>query len=131
MSRHIFCFLIWKLVILQCGRMIRRFELYILDEALEFLNSLDEKTYRKIMYNIEKAMFKNDATLFKKLQNGIWEFRTLHLRRHYRMFAFWNTSAINNVVIVTHGLVKKTDKVPKQEIEKAMIRREMYYNSML
>jgi phage-related protein len=80
------------------------------------------------MYNIENSMFKNDSTLFKKLQYGVWEFRTLHLRRHYRMIAFWDNSKSKNIVVVTHGLVKKSDKLPKHEIEKVNIKRANYYN---
>ncbi|WP_132222478.1 type II toxin-antitoxin system RelE/ParE family toxin [Albibacterium bauzanense] len=34
----------------------------------------------------------------------------------------------NTVVISTHGLVKKTDKIPRSEIEKAERLREKYFN---
>ncbi len=48
-----------------------------LEEASEFLDSLDEKVRDKIIYNITKARFSNDKQLFKKLTDEIWEFRTL------------------------------------------------------
>ncbi len=38
----------------------------------------------------------------------------------YRLFAFWDKSdKTETLVISTHGIVKKVDKVPKAEIEKA------------
>ncbi len=39
---------------------------------------------------------------------------------HYRLFAFWDkTGNTETVVISTHGLIKKTDKTPQGEIDKA------------
>ena len=31
-----------------------------------------------------------DKELFKKLNDEIWEFRTLYNKTHYRLFAFWD-----------------------------------------
>jgi hypothetical protein len=59
---------------------------------------------------------------FKKMAgtNGIWEFRTLHNKTHYRLFAFWHkTAEKQSLIICTNGLVKKTDKTPPGEIERA------------
>jgi hypothetical protein len=36
-----------------------------LEEALEFIESLDEKTKAKILYNIRLSQYKNDNELFK------------------------------------------------------------------
>ena len=57
-----------------------KFRVEFLDEASDFLESLDEKAKEKILYNIWKArMVKaKDKELFKKLQDEIWEFRTLY-----------------------------------------------------
>ena len=43
------------------------------------------------------------------------------------MFAFWDNE-IKAMVIVTHGMVKKTQKTPKKEIAKAERIRQEYYN---
>ncbi len=43
------------------------FEVELLPEAVEFLNSLNDKAREKIYYNIKKAQFVNDNELFKKL----------------------------------------------------------------
>lgn len=46
----------------------QKFRVEILEEAKLFLDSLDEKSRNKIVYNIWKAQRTNDKELFKKLQ---------------------------------------------------------------
>ena len=97
-----------------------KFKVESLEEASEFLDSLDEKVRDKIIYNITKARFSNDKELFKKLTDEIWEFRTLFNKSHYRLFTFWDKSEkTDTVVISTHGLIKKTDKIPQGVLDKA------------
>ncbi|MDY3318611.1 type II toxin-antitoxin system RelE/ParE family toxin [Riemerella anatipestifer] len=109
-----------------------RFRIEFLEEAKVFLDGLDEKTRDKIVYNIWKARSTNDKELFKKLQDEIWEFRTKYNKTYYRLFAFWDkTDKKDTVVISTHGLIKKTDKIPKNEIKRAEILREKYFNEKL
>ncbi|MDZ4756998.1 MAG: type II toxin-antitoxin system RelE/ParE family toxin [Bacteroidota bacterium] len=43
-----------------------------------FLKGLDCKHYEKILYNTRKAQIEQEPELFKKLNNDIWEFRTLY-----------------------------------------------------
>lgn len=57
--------------------MHKKFEVIFLEEAIDFFEKLDEKTRVKILYNIDKASYHNDPKLFKKLNDTIWEFRTL------------------------------------------------------
>ena len=105
------------------------FEIAYLEEAIEFLASLEDKVKSKITYNIGKSMYYIDKELFKKLENTeIWEFRTLYNKQAYRLFAFWDTEE-NKLVIATHGIIKKTQKTPKKEIEKAEAIRIQYFNS--
>jgi len=107
-----------------------KFRVEFLDEAKEFLDGLDEKSRSKIIYNIWKARSLNDIELFKKLQDEIWEFRTKFNKTYYRLFAFWDKSdKIDAVVISTHGLIKKTDKIPKSEIEHAEKLRKQYFST--
>jgi phage-related protein len=104
-----------------------KFSVQFLEEAKVFLDNLDEKTSDKIIYNIRKAQVSIDNELFKKLNGEIWEFRTLFNKKHYRLFAFWDKSGeIETVVISTHGLIKKTDKTPQKELEKAERLRKLY-----
>lgn len=71
----------------------------------------------------------NDKELFKKLQGEIWEFRTKFNKTYYRLFAFWDkTQKTDTIVISTHGLIKKTDKVPKSEMEHTEKLMAMYFN---
>jgi phage-related protein len=47
------------------------------------------------------------------------------------VFAFWNkTGNRETLVIATHGIVKKTQKTPKKEIEKAMRIMNNYFKDL-
>ena len=100
-----------------------------MDAASEFVSSLPEKAQKKITYNLLKIEGGEiDKELFKKLESSeIWELRTLFNGMSYRLFAFWDTE-IEALVVATHGIVKKTQKTPKREIEKAEKLREEYFN---
>lgn len=107
-----------------------KFDVVFLDEAKAFLDCLDEKARAKIIYNIKKARIVADKELFKKLQGNIWEFRTKYGTLYYRLFAFWDKSDKSNTVVVsTHGLLKKTDKISKGDIERAERVRSQYLNN--
>lgn len=106
-----------------------KFRVEFLEDAKIFLDGLDEKSRAKIVYNIWKSRSINDKELFKKLKGETWEFRTKYNKFYYRLFAFWDKSDKEDTIVVsTHGLVKKTDKIPNSEIEKAERLREKYFN---
>lgn len=105
-----------------------RFTVKFLEEAKVFLDSLEEKPRKKLFYNIWKARTVNGEELFQKLNGNIWEFRTLYNKTAYRLFAFWDKDE-NSLVIATHGIIKKTNKTPKKEIEKAEQLRLEYLKS--
>lgn len=110
--------------------MTEKFKVEFLEEVFEFLDGLDRKTRDKILFNIDKAKIKTDNTLFKKLNSDIWEFRTLYNKKQYRLFAFWDkTDNKVTIVIATHGIVKKTQKTPKREIDKATELMNKYFHS--
>ena len=105
-----------------------KFDVIFLTEARELLLGLDEKTRSKIIFNIDKAKIKNDKDIFKKLKGGIWEFRTLFNKKQVRIFAFWDkTEKKETLVLTTHGIVKKTGKIPSKEIEKAENIKQLYF----
>jgi phage-related protein len=111
---------------------VRYFETRFLEEANEFLASLDRKSAAKIIYNIDLAEQTNDSRLFKKLQEEIWEFRTRYASKQIRLLAFWDkTDNKETLVIATHGFVKKVDKVPAKEIERAENLRKKYFEQKL
>jgi hypothetical protein len=99
---------------------MRFFQTKFLIEADEFISTLDPKTIKKILYNIDLAEQTNDSELFKKLQHDIWEFRTIFAGFQIRLLAFWDkTDNQNTLVIATHGFIKKVDKILKKEIDRA------------
>jgi len=109
-----------------------KFSIQFLEDAIEFIEQLDEKSQSKILYNLNLASRKNDKNLFKKLTENIWEFRTLYNKQALRLFAFWDKSdKENTLVICTHGIVKKTKKTPKNEIAKAEEIRLQYFTIKL
>lgn len=109
---------------------MRFFETRFMEEANEFIAKLDAKTIRKIFYNIDLAEQTNDPKLFKKLQNDIWELRTKFGGLQIRLLAFWDkTDNKQTLVIATHGFVKKVDKVPSGEIERASRLRDKYFEN--
>ena len=108
--------------------MNEKFKVEFLPEAVEFMESLNQKSQQKIYYNIKKAQLTNDPELFKKLNDNIWEYRTLYNKTHFRIFAFWDKSQRQQTLVLsTHGLIKKTDKTPKTDLEKAERIREQYF----
>jgi len=99
--------------------MKENFNVEFLPEAVSFLDDLDQKSREKIYYNLKKAQLVNEQELFKKLNNNIWEFRTLYKGNSYRLFAFWDrTSVVETLVLATHGILKKTDKTPLKRLPK-------------
>lgn len=107
---------------------MRFFETKFLQEAEQFIAQLDPKTIKKIFYNIDLAEHTNDPKLFKKLQNDIWEFRTKFGGLQIRLLAFWDkTDKKETLVIATHGFIKKVDKIPGQEIDRAIRLKTKYF----
>ncbi|MCK6603755.1 MAG: type II toxin-antitoxin system RelE/ParE family toxin [Ignavibacteriaceae bacterium] len=103
------------------------FDVEFMEEAKDFVDKLDTKAREKILYNIWKSRFSTDKNLFKKLNDDIWEFRTLFNKTYYRMFAFRDKDDKRKIlVIATHGIVKKTDKTPEKEINRAVSLKNEY-----
>ncbi|MBA2501001.1 MAG: type II toxin-antitoxin system RelE/ParE family toxin [Chitinophagaceae bacterium] len=72
----------------------------------------------------------NDPRLFKKLQKDIWELRVRFGRKQIRLLAFWDkANDEETLVLATHGFIKKVDKVPANEIERAINIRTKYFES--
>jgi phage-related protein len=107
-----------------------KYKVIISEEVNQFLSNLNPKAVRKILINVTTvARGIQDHELFKKLEgSNIWEFRTLYSGIAYRLLAFWDTSQ-DALIITTHGFIKKSDKTPKNEIEKAERKRSIYFAS--
>ena len=105
-----------------------RFNVEFSSEALDFLTNLDRKTREKILENIRISRFTNDPRLLKKIDKEIWEFRTNYNSKQIRLLAFWDKES-KSLIIATHGLVKKTQKLPAKELKRAKEIRNRYLNS--
>lgn len=106
-----------------------KLNILLTDEAKAFVRSQPDKVQKKITYNIRKVEGGEiDKDLFKKLNDDIWELRTAYNGMCYRLLAFWDKDT-RALVIATHGIVKKTWKVPQKEIEKAKAIMKQYYSN--
>ena len=111
---------------------MQHFQARFLEEADKFIAGLDPKAIRKVFYNIDLAEQSNDPRLFKKLQKDIWEFRTKFGGVQIRILAFWDKDTeTETLVFATHGFIKKVDKTPSNQIERAINIRKKYFESKL
>lgn len=103
--------------------------IFLSDEAKAFVRSLPEKAQKKVTFNIRRVECGEiNKDLFKKLTDEIWELRTSYNGMCYRLLAFWDNER-RALIIATHGFVKKTWKVPKNEIARAeSIMKEYFEN---
>lgn len=104
----------------------KRFEVRYLEDAIQFINTLDIKVKDKILYDIMRSQYEINNELFKKLTDNIWEFRTRYQGMAYRLLAFWDKDT-KALVIATHGFVKKKQKTPSNEIKRAEELMKKYY----
>ncbi|MFQ5427753.1 MAG: type II toxin-antitoxin system RelE/ParE family toxin [Thermodesulfobacteriota bacterium] len=86
----------------------------------DFLDSLSGKVTRKITWVLKllEDLEVVPSSYFKKLvgTEGIWECRITSGSNAYRILCFF---AGNDLVVLTNGFVKKSQKTPKSEIKKA------------
>jgi len=107
---------------------VRYFRTRFLKEADEFLAKLDQKAVKKMLYSIDLAEQTKDPRLFKKIRGNIWEFRSKYLGKQNRLLAFWDKSdKLETLVLATHGFVKKDQKIPHRELDKAEKIRKNYF----
>ena len=86
----------------------------------DFLDSLPGKTAQKVTW-VLKLIEELDivpSSYFKKLTGTeeIWECRITFGSNAYRIFCFF---VENSVVVLTHGFIKKSQKMPTSEIKRA------------
>lgn len=104
------------------------FNTVILDEANRFLRTLHPEAVNKIFYNMDVAAHTNDPRLLKKIHQHIWELRTTYNGNEIRLLAFWDkTDSKNTLVVASNGFIKKSMKIPSQEIQRALRIRAKYF----
>jgi phage-related protein len=86
----------------------------------DFLDSLSARAAQRVTWVLRllEELDVVPSSYFKKLvgTEEIWECRIQYGSNAYRVFCFL---AEDSVVVLTHGLLKKSQKTPKQEIERA------------
>ena len=93
----------------------------------EFLASLPSKLRQKVNWTLRVVgeMGIVSTEYLKKLQgtDGIWEVRVHIGNDALRLFGFFDG---NDLIVLTNGFLKKTDKVPQKEIILAEERKKDY-----
>ncbi|HPS31336.1 MAG TPA: type II toxin-antitoxin system RelE/ParE family toxin [bacterium] len=94
-------------------------------EALEFIEKMDKKTQLKIEYvfKLVEDIIIVPTEYLKKLSSQIYEIRVQTGNNIYRFLCFFYKG---NLVVVTHGFQKKSQKTPSKEIVRAEKLREKY-----
>lgn len=91
----------------------------------EWLKSLSKSDKKSIGEDIKTVQFgwPIGMPLVDHLGKGLWEVRIkLRLRRIARVLFFMD----DNAMILVHGFIKKTQRTPKQELELALSRKQIY-----
>jgi phage-related protein len=108
----------------------KKYEVYLSPESKVFYDTLNVKEQRKIDFVIDKVELNFFGDWFKKLtgSDGIWEMVVDFKGVFYRFLSFFDTEEPNDpLIIVTHGFKKKTNRTPKNEIEKAEKFKNSYF----
>jgi len=95
--------------------------------AQEFIDSLPGKVAQKIVWVLKllEDLEIVPSSYFKKLvgTEEIWECRIQFGSNTYRIFCFF----IDSSVILTHGFIKKSQRTPTYEIERAEAYRRDFF----
>ncbi len=85
-----------------------------------YLDSLSAEIAKKITWvlNLIEDLDFIPKQYYKKLKgtDDIWECRIQSGSNHHRILGFMYK---NNFIVLTHGFIKKSKKIPKKEINKA------------
>lgn len=93
----------------------------------DFLDSLDRKPAQKVAWVMQmvRELPSPPIQYFKKLiGTDLWEIRTTFGGNAYRLLGFYDG---DQLVVLTSGFAKKTQKTPKQEIDTACARMKDYF----
>lgn len=96
----------------------------------EFYNKQTSKVKKKIIWTLKiiEELDRIPEKYLKHIKNtsGIYEIRIQVGNNIFRIFCFFD---LDNIIVVGHGFQKKTQKTPKQQIEKAERIKKEYYES--
>lgn len=111
--------------------MNKKREIYFFrDYFEEFYDKQPEKVKKKIIWTFKviEEIDRIPEVYLKHLKNttGLYEIRVQVGNNIYRIFCFFD---FDNIIVIGHGFQKKTQKTPKQEIERAEQIKRDYYES--
>jgi phage-related protein len=93
----------------------------------DFFVLLNDKVKSKIIWTLEliEEIEKVPETYLKHIENtnGLYEVRIQKGNDIYRIFCFFDKG---NLIILTNGFQKKTQKTPRKEIDKALRIKQEY-----
>ena len=92
----------------------------------DFYNPLDKKLKEKVDYVLQIiiSVERISTKFFKHLDDGIYEIRIEYKSDIYRIFSFFDEGRL---IILLHGIKKKTQKTPRKELDRAKELRREYY----
>ncbi len=117
--------------ILYLYTMTKRRELYFFKDYFEeFYNRQTDKVQKKIIWTLKiiEEIDRIPDVYLKHMKNtsGLYEIRVQVGSSIFRIFCFFD---LDNLVVVGHGFQRKSQKTPRQQIERAeQIKREYYDN---
>jgi phage-related protein len=96
---------------------------------LDFYESLPDSARKKINFVLDliRSLERIPSKFLKHIEDtdGLYEIRVEVGSNIYRIFCFFDRG---NIVILTNGFQKKTQKTPRSEIEKALRIMKEYYD---
>ena len=92
----------------------------------DFYNPLEKKLKEKVDYVLQIiiSVERISTKFFKHIDDGIYEIRIEYKSDIYRIFSFFDEGRL---IILLHGIQKKTQKTPRKEIDRAKKLRREYY----
>ena len=92
----------------------------------DFYNPLEKKLKEKVDYVLQIiiSVERISTKFFKHIDDGIYEIRIEYKGDIYRIFSFFDEGRL---IILLHGIQKKTQKTPRKEIDRAKKLRREYY----
>lgn len=95
-----------------------------------FYENQTDKVKKKIIWTLKviEEIDRIPEGYLKHLKNttGLYEIRIQSGNNIFRIFCFFDSG---NLVVIGHGFQKKTQKTPKQQIERAEQIKKEYYDS--
>lgn len=107
----------------------KRTVLFYKEYFSDFFIKQRPKVKEKVIWTLEliQEVDRIPETYLKHIENtdGLFENRVQAASDIFRIFCFFDHGSI---IVLTNGFQKKTQKTPKQEIEKAVKIKEEYFN---